>query len=129
MASLSAPITALRQRFSSRKRRGVAGELDLGDPQVQLEQLGDRLRKRRESLDLTMRQLALDTRVSTPVIEALEKAWSDRLPEAAFLRTIIDKLPIAWSSMPVRSLPRCSKTCRSKRTALVAATGRSPASR
>ena len=39
-----------------------------------------------------MRQLALDTRVSTPVIEALEKAWSDRLPEAAFLRTIIDKL-------------------------------------
>ncbi|HCV56469.1 MAG TPA: hypothetical protein DGR08_02630, partial [Synechococcales bacterium UBA12195] len=92
MASLSAPITALRQRFSSRKRRGVAGDLDLGDPQVQLEQLGDRLRERRESLDLTMRQLALDTRVSTPVIEALEKAWSDRLPEAAFLRTIIDKL-------------------------------------
>ena len=50
------------------------------------------MRERRESLDLTVRQLALDTRVSTPVIEALEKAWSDRLPEAAFLRTIIDKL-------------------------------------
>ena len=91
MASLSAPITALRQRFSGRKRSGLAGELDPSDPQVQLQQLGDRLRERRESLDLTMRQLALDTRVSTPVIEALEKAWSDRLPEAAFLRTIIDK--------------------------------------
>ena len=76
MASLSAPITALRQRFSGRKRSGLAGELDPSDPQVQLQQLGDRLRERRESLDLTMRQLALDTRVSTPVIEALEKAWS-----------------------------------------------------
>ena len=65
MASLSAPITALRQRFSGRKRR-AAGELDPSDPQVQLQQLGDRLRERRESLDLTMRQLALDTRVSTP---------------------------------------------------------------
>ena len=92
MASLSAPITALRQRFSGRKRSGLASELDPSDPQVQLQQLGDRLRERRESLDLTMRQLALDTRVSTPVIEALEKAWSDRLPEAAFLRTIVDKL-------------------------------------
>ena len=39
---------------------------DPSDPQVQLQQLGDRLRERRESLDLTMRQLALDTRVSTP---------------------------------------------------------------
>ena len=76
MASLSAPITALRQRLSGRKRSGSAGELDPSDPQVQLQQLGDRLRERRESLDLTMRQLALDTRVSTPVIEALEKALS-----------------------------------------------------
>jgi len=92
MASLSAPLNALRQRFSGRKGRGLASELDPCDPQAQLQQLGDRLRERRESLDLTMRQLALDTRVSTPVIEALEKAWSDRLPEAAFLRTIVDKL-------------------------------------
>ena len=84
------PITALRQRFG-RKRSGLAGELDPSDPQVQLQQLGDRLRERRESLDLTA-SAGLDTRVSTPVIEALEKAWSDRLPEAAFLRTIVDKL-------------------------------------
>ena len=39
MASLSAPITALRQRFSGRKRSGLAGELDPSDPQVQLQQL------------------------------------------------------------------------------------------
>ena len=64
MASLSAPITALRQRFSGRKRGGLGSELDPSDPQVQLQQLGERLRERRESLDLTMRQLALDTRVS-----------------------------------------------------------------
>ena len=59
MASLSAPITALRQRFSSRKRRGVAGELDLGDPQVQLEQLGDRLRERRAKFFSRKQQICL----------------------------------------------------------------------
>ena len=32
MASLSAPITALRQRFSGRKRSGLAGELDPAIP-------------------------------------------------------------------------------------------------
>lgn len=86
MARLTAPIASLRQRLS----RGGGG--DGSQPEPPLQELGHRLQERREQLGLSMRQLALDTRVSTPVIEALEKGWSDRLPEAAFLGTIVQKL-------------------------------------
>ena len=53
---------------------------------------GKRLQQERERQGLSMRQLALDTRVSTAVLEALEKGWLQRLPEAAFLGTILHKL-------------------------------------
>ena len=86
MARLTAPIASLRQRLS----RGGGG--DRSQPEPPLQELGHRLQERREQLGLSMRQLALDTRVSTPVIEALEKGWVDRLPEAAFLGTIVQKL-------------------------------------
>ncbi len=39
-----------------------------------------------------LRQLALDTRISTAVLEALERGWRDRLPEAAYLRTMLPLL-------------------------------------
>ena len=85
MARLTAPIASLRQRLSR-------GGGDRSQPEPPLQELGHRLQERREQLGLSMRQLALDTRVSTPVIEALEKGWVDRLPEAAFLGTIVQKL-------------------------------------
>ncbi len=88
MARFQAPIAALRQRLGGRRGSG-AGLLDPTDP---LQVIGQQLQQRREEKDLTMRQLALDTRVSTPVIEALEKGWGERLPEPAFLGTIIQKL-------------------------------------
>jgi transcriptional regulator with XRE-family HTH domain len=50
---------------------------------------GRLLRERREARGLTLRQLALNTRISTPVLEALERGWRDRLPEAAYLRTML----------------------------------------
>lgn len=50
---------------------------------------GRRLRQAREERGLSLRQLALDTRISTPVLEALERGWRDRLPEAAYLRTML----------------------------------------
>lgn len=50
---------------------------------------GRALRQRREERQLSLRQLALDTRISTPVLEALERGWRDRLPEAAYLRTML----------------------------------------
>ena len=50
---------------------------------------GRRLRQRREERGLSLRQLALETRISTAVLEALERGWRDRLPEATYLRTML----------------------------------------
>ncbi len=50
---------------------------------------GRKLRQRREERGLTLRQLGLDTRISTAVLEALERGWRDRLPEATYLRTMV----------------------------------------
>lgn len=51
--------------------------------------VGRRLRQEREARGLNLRQLALETRISTPVLEALERGWRDRLPEGAYLRTML----------------------------------------
>jgi transcriptional regulator with XRE-family HTH domain len=50
------------------------------------------LRQQREAQGLSLRQLAIETRVSTPVLEALERGWRERLPEAAYLRTMLPLL-------------------------------------
>jgi transcriptional regulator with XRE-family HTH domain len=50
---------------------------------------GQQLRQRRELRQLTLRQLANETRISTAVLEALERGWRDRLPEPAYLRTML----------------------------------------
>jgi transcriptional regulator with XRE-family HTH domain len=57
-----------------------------------LKSAGDRLRQAREAQGLNLRQLALATRISSPVIEALERGWRDRLPEATYLRTMLPLL-------------------------------------
>ncbi len=59
---------------------------------VALKDLGERLQKAREARGLSRRQLALETRISTAVLEALERGWTERLPEPAFLGTILAKL-------------------------------------
>ena len=73
----------------------------------------ERITQRRKALGLTMRQLAQQTRISIPVLEALEKGWVQRLPEAPYLRTLLKtlsevlQLPIddlvaaTWSHPPV----------------------------
>lgn len=53
---------------------------------------GRQLRQQREARGLSLRQLAIETRVSTPVLEALERGWRDRLPEPAYLRTMLPLL-------------------------------------
>ena len=53
---------------------------------------GHRLHQAREERGLSLRQLALETRISTPVLEALERGWADRLPEMAYLRTMLPLL-------------------------------------
>lgn len=57
-----------------------------------LKDLGERLQQAREARGLSRRQLALETRISTAVLEALERGWTERLPEPAFLGTILAKL-------------------------------------
>jgi transcriptional regulator with XRE-family HTH domain len=67
-----------------------------GSPQPQdqdpLVAAGSLLRQAREAQGLSLRQLALETRISTPVLEALERGWRDRLPEIAYLRTMVPLL-------------------------------------
>jgi len=57
-----------------------------------LQVAGERLRQAREAKGFNLRQLALATRISSPVIEALERGWRDRLPEATYLRTMLPLL-------------------------------------
>ena len=58
----------------------------------QLRELGQMLTQRREAEGLSLRELAQETRITTPVIEALERGWSDRLPERAYLASMLPQL-------------------------------------
>ena len=57
-----------------------------------LREIGSALQSSREAEGLTMRQLASETRIATPVIEALERGWDDRLPERAYLASMLPQL-------------------------------------
>ena len=91
---LSRPSANLRERLGRWRRPKTtdgaaftqAEELD------GLKSAGDRLRQAREAQGLNLRQLALATRISSPVIEALERGWRDRLPAATYLRTMLPLL-------------------------------------
>lgn len=53
---------------------------------------GRQLRQAREAHGVGLRQLAQDTRISTTVLEALERGWRDRLPEPTYLRSMLPLL-------------------------------------
>jgi transcriptional regulator with XRE-family HTH domain len=74
--------------WGRRAKAGPAGS----EPEIRqdpLLQAGLRLREAREARGLNLRQLADETRISTPVLEALERGWRDRLPEVTYLRTML----------------------------------------
>ena len=76
-----------------RPRKGSspdAGAAETQEPQRQ--DLGLMLRRRREELGLSLRDLATETRITTPVIEALERGWRDRLPERAYLASMLPQI-------------------------------------
>ena len=76
-----------------RPRKGSS--LDAGAAETQAQQrqdLGVMLRQRREELGLSLRDLANETRITTPVIEALERGWRDRLPERAYLASMLPQI-------------------------------------
>ena len=76
-------------RRSSSAKEAAPEELSREE---QLCQLGQLMKQRREAEGLTLRELALETRITTPVIEALERGWSDRLPERAYLASMLPQL-------------------------------------
>jgi hypothetical protein len=83
---------SLHARLSRLWRRGRPGASPAtrGEPPVDpLVEAGQLLREARERRGLGLRQLAQETRISTPVLEALERGWRDRLPESAYLRTML----------------------------------------
>ena len=76
-----------------RPRRGSTP--DDGSVEAQDQQrldLGLMLRQRREELGLSLRDLAHETRITTPVIEALERGWRNRLPERAYLASMLPQI-------------------------------------
>ncbi len=81
------PLRTLLRRWRPRQGAGLGhGQEPAPDP---LLAVGQQLRQRREERGLSLRDLALRTRISTAVLEALERGWRDRLPEAAYLRTML----------------------------------------
>ena len=98
LASLVPPLPPVAARLARRLRLPLAAPgkaetasrapLEL-DP---LQEAGRQLRQAREARGLGLRQLAQETRISTAVLEALERGWRDRLPEPTYLRTMIPLL-------------------------------------
>ena len=87
----------LRLRFPKRwwMRSGLAlkrSDRDSVSREQQAQLLGSMIRERREHLGLTLRDLATQIRITTPVLEALERGWIDRLPERAYLASMLPHL-------------------------------------
>ena len=87
----------LRLRFPRRWRRrsGLAlkgANRDLVSREDQALILGAMIREHRELLGLTLRDLATQIRITTPVLEALERGWIDRLPERAYLASMLPQI-------------------------------------
>ena len=68
-----------------------------------LEDAGQLLREQRERKGLSMRDLSNEVRITTPVLEALERGWQDRLPEAAYLVAMLQRLE-TYLDLPSNSL-------------------------
>ncbi len=61
---------------------------------------GTLLREKREASGLTLRELADQTRITTAVLEAIERGWSERLPEPAYLASM---LPILEKNLDIKA--------------------------
>ena len=89
MPSLGSRISRLGRVFRRGAFQQSGDGRDGGSQEDPLLAMGRRLRQEREARGLNLRQLALETRISTPVLEALERGWRDRLPEGTYLRTML----------------------------------------
>ena len=76
-------------------RRSRSTSVDVSDDlsrDATLRELGQMLKQRRETEGLSLRELAQEPRIPTPVFEALERGWADRLPERAYLASMLPQL-------------------------------------
>lgn len=89
MPRLAPRITSLGRLFRRGGSQASGDGGDAGPSEDPLLAVGRRLKQAREERGLNLRQLALETRISTPVLEALERGWRDRLPEGTYLRTML----------------------------------------
>ena len=75
-----------------RRRTQESAGVDLSPAADPLFEAGLRLREHREQRGLSLRDLSREVRITTPVLEALERGWSDRLPEPAYLVAMLQRL-------------------------------------
>jgi hypothetical protein len=76
-------------------RSGLAlkrSDLESVSREEQAQILGSMIRERRELMGLTLRDLATQIRITTPVLEALERGWIDRLPERTYLASMLPQV-------------------------------------
>lgn len=90
---MSAPPLGVRVvRWPRRFWPRALGEQPPATPPDPLRLAGQLLHDSRVAKGLRLRDLALRTRISLAVLEALEGGWRDRLPEATYLRTMLPLL-------------------------------------
>lgn len=92
--SLGQPLRQLLQRLGGRPG-SAAGQIpgrSNRQPADPLPLVGEQVRQAREAQGLNLRQLANETRISTTVLEAIERGWRDRLPEGTYLRSMLPLL-------------------------------------
>ena len=95
-----------------------------GTLEEQVQELGAMLRRRREDQGLSLRDLATQTRITTPVIEALERGWTDRLPERAYLASMLPQLERRLDLEPGCLNPLLPASAVTQRTGLRGGRGR-----
>ena len=74
------------------KRATEQSATDLPPTTEPLIEAGQLLKQQRERRGLSLRDLSREVRITTPVLEALERGWSDRLPEPAYLVAMLQRL-------------------------------------
>jgi transcriptional regulator with XRE-family HTH domain len=107
---MSAPPLALRlARWPRRFWPGARGQTPPSAPPPPppdpFRDVGQILRESREARGWSLRALAERTRISIAVLEALERGWKDRLPEATYLRTMLPLLEQELALPPGRLEP------------------------
>ncbi|MEB3244322.1 MAG: helix-turn-helix transcriptional regulator [Cyanobacteriota bacterium] len=112
MATPASP-SPLRLPGWLRRLRPGSGANDGARAANPLRAAGDLLRDAREAKGLPLRDLAQRTRISIAVLEALEGGWKERLPEAAYLRSMLPLLErhlnLPAESLTAAVLPHASR--------------------